>query len=241
VNIKKNTHTTAHIKTAATKKMSDHTRAGGNSMWGYPVELWEHVFFWATGVAAVAGGIAVIAALVSGILGYRISDAVQREANKKIAEANERAATAHERAAKSELDVQSLRALARRAGYRVLDFQKFATGLKEVPKRIVEIWYKADDVEVDRFSQDLYRALEIGGWPVSRRVLKPDDKLGGMSLAKIEGILVISHNPDDVLGLNNFMFTIIGALPFGGQGAGTTAPELPDGRVVVVIGTSEKL
>lgn len=210
-------------------------------MWGYPVELWEHVFFWATGVAAVAGGIAVIAALVSGIIGYRISDAVQREASKKIAEANERAATAHERAAKSELDVQWLRSIARRAGHRVLDFQKFGTGLKEIPKRTVEIWYKPDDTEVDRFSDDLYRALKSGGWPVSCRVLKPEDKLGGMPLANLEGITVFSRNSDDVTGLKNFVMTILEAIPFWAQGVGTTAAELPDGKLIVVIGTSVKM
>jgi len=165
-------------------------------------------------------------------------------AQEEAAKADERAATAHERAAKSELDVVWLRALVRRAGTRVIDFQKFAAGLKEVPKRTVEIWYKPDDVEVDRFSEDLYRALKIGEWPVSRRVLKAEDKLGGIPLANVQGIMVFSHNLEDVYdatGVKNFMSTIIGALPFSGQGAGTTAPELPDDKVVVVIGTSDKL
>jgi hypothetical protein len=59
-------------------------------LWGYPIELWESVFFWATGLAAFAGAIAFASAFVAGIVGYQVSDSVQREAEKKIADANAR-------------------------------------------------------------------------------------------------------------------------------------------------------
>lgn len=78
-------------QTMATKNTSGQIGNEGNTMWGYPLGLWESVFFWSTGIAAIAGAIAVVAAFMSGIIGYQISDHVQREANKKISEANARA------------------------------------------------------------------------------------------------------------------------------------------------------
>ena len=161
---------------------------------------------------------------------------------KESEQERQRTAKAQKEAADAQLALsQSLTSLARRAGDRVLNFAKFADGLKGRPKRTVEIWYKPDDTEVQRFSDDIYRALQDGEWPVSRRVLKPGDELGGIPLTKTQGIMVFSHNPDDVIGQTSFVFTLLWAIQFGGQAVGTTALELPEGTVVIVVGTKDKL
>lgn len=78
-------------------------------LWGYSLPFWESVFRWATGIAAIAGGIGVTAAFISAIVGYQITDRVAKESDKKISEANARAeeakatsAQANERAAQAE-------------------------------------------------------------------------------------------------------------------------------------------
>jgi len=84
----------------------------------------------------------------------------------------ERQATA--RAQKESADAQlalsqTLTVFASRLGDRVLDVGKFVGELKDKPKKIVEIWYKPDDIEAERFSDDIRRALQSIGWPVSAR------------------------------------------------------------------------
>jgi hypothetical protein len=56
-------------------------------MWSFTDPLWEAVFKWATVAAAVFGGIGIAAAFVSAWVGYKITDATQKEADKNIAEA----------------------------------------------------------------------------------------------------------------------------------------------------------
>lgn len=57
-----------------------------DNMWGFPLEVWEKVFLWVTGAALVFGGLGVTAAFFSALLGYKISDAVQWNAEIKIEE-----------------------------------------------------------------------------------------------------------------------------------------------------------
>jgi len=68
---------------------------GSPRMWGFSLEFWESVFLWATGIAAVAGGVSVLSAFVAGIIGYRTADVVQKDMTVKLAQANARAAEAH--------------------------------------------------------------------------------------------------------------------------------------------------
>jgi hypothetical protein len=60
-------------------------------MWfGWPLPVWESIFFWTTAAAALFGGLSITAAFFSAIIGYEISDVVTREADTKIAESNAR-------------------------------------------------------------------------------------------------------------------------------------------------------
>jgi len=70
-------------------------------MWGFSIATLEAVFFWATGIAAIAGGLAVAAAFIAGIVGYQVSDLAAKETEAKIAESNARAEEAKESAAKA--------------------------------------------------------------------------------------------------------------------------------------------
>ncbi len=69
--------------------------------WGLSLQFWQGVFFWATVTAATAGAVSISAAFVSAIVGNRITDFVQGEADKKIAEASARGEEARTDAAKA--------------------------------------------------------------------------------------------------------------------------------------------
>jgi hypothetical protein len=84
--------------------------------WGLSLEFWQGVFFWATILAAVAGGLSIASAFVSAVVGYQITDFVQRQADEKIADAKARgdeagaeAAKASERANKAALELEKFR------------------------------------------------------------------------------------------------------------------------------------
>jgi hypothetical protein len=108
------------------KNVSDQNAIERNVMWaGYSVEVWEQVYFVAIVVTAIAGAIAIVGAVISGIVGYRIADTVQREANLGIAAANERAEQAHERVAQLDNETERLRA------------QNLSTQKALMPRRII--------------------------------------------------------------------------------------------------------
>jgi len=147
-------------------------------------------------------------------------------------------ARAQKEAAEAQLALsQTLTVFASRLGDRVLDVGKFVGELKDKPKKIVEIWYKPDDIEAERFSDDIRRALQSIGWPVSARELKPDDRLGGMSVANQQGILVLSRHIEDG---SPFSMLILKGLLFGGGAAATTTGELPENKLVIVVGTRNR-
>jgi hypothetical protein len=83
----------------------------------FTAPIWEAVFKWATICALAFGGIGVFSAFVSAWVGYQITDATQKEAEKQIAEAKMRgdearaeAARASERAAVIEAENMRLEA-----------------------------------------------------------------------------------------------------------------------------------
>ncbi len=79
-------------------------------MWfGWSLTAWESVFFWVTSAAAVLGGIGLMAAFSSAIIGYKISDVVTRDANIRINEARAVASTAEKRAAEANQKAESER------------------------------------------------------------------------------------------------------------------------------------
>jgi hypothetical protein len=77
------------------KNIKGHKINEDKSMWGQPIAFWETVFFWAVWTAAIAGGISVTAAAISAVVGYRVTDIIQRESNERIAKAEQTAAEAN--------------------------------------------------------------------------------------------------------------------------------------------------
>ena len=157
---------------------------------------------------------------------------------RKTAEAQEKAARAQKELA------GNLSSFALRSGDRVLDFQKFADGIKDVSKLSVEIWYAPNDEETDSFSYDIQRALNIANWRVSRRTLTPEDSLAGIRVATIKGMLFFFGDERDMHSttFDGFMWAILKAIRFGAVSqAATTAPEVPKGAVVLIIGPRVKV
>ena len=143
------------------RKMKGQIGSGGNFMWGMPLVFWESVFFWATITAAVAGGISVTAAFISAIVGYQVTDLVQREANERISKTNERAANAELRAAEANLALEKLKAP------RVLSPQEQQLIVSKVNKfsgqeyQVTTYWDLKEAVE---FSKQLSYTLATAGW-----------------------------------------------------------------------------
>lgn len=77
--------------------------------WGLSLGFWESVFFWAVWIAAIAGGISVTAAAVSAVVGYRVTDVIQRESNERIAKSEEKIAEANRIAAEANEKAESER------------------------------------------------------------------------------------------------------------------------------------
>lgn len=143
-------------------------------------------------------------------------------------------AEAQKAAAEAQLAVnRSVQAFANRTGFRVLKVDEFVGILKAKPKGTAEIWYKAGDTEVERFSVDLYRAFDALGWPVSRRALQENDALSGIDVGFIDGLFVFANGEEQV---SDVFHALLQSLQFGGTASSSTAPELPAGKVVVAIG-----
>lgn len=132
-------------------------------LWGYPLELWESVFLWATTIAALTGALAVGATFVAGIVGFNISDVVQREADKKISEARARTAEA-------ELKLEQLR---KQVGPRELNRAVFLKALEGHPKAPVAILYLRDDPDSLEFAQEIENSLKAAKWTVISREVIP--------------------------------------------------------------------
>jgi hypothetical protein len=102
-------------------------------MWSFTEPIWEAVFRWATISALAFGGIGVVSAFVSAWVGYEITDATQKEADKQIAEAKARgdearavAAQATERTAV--IEAENVRLAAQIAPRRLTTEQQIALG-----------------------------------------------------------------------------------------------------------------
>jgi hypothetical protein len=176
------------------------------------------------------------------ITANRINAVQSRELHEfqlKIEAEQQKTAQAQKDAAKAQLALnQSLVAFAKRSGDRVLNFSTFVGSLKGQPAKTVEIVYVPNDQEAERFANDLLRALQEVGWSASARKLHPDDHVGGLSLPSISGIFALSRNIEDA---THFSTLIFNSMLFGGGGASTTAPDLPEHKIVVVVGDRIRL
>jgi hypothetical protein len=128
-------------------------------MWGHSLPFWESIFRWATGIAAIAGGIAVTAAFVSTIVGYQITGRVQQESDKKISEANARTEEA-------KLEQERLKA---QMAWRILspDAASELERLLIVKSGSVTIEYATGDPEAQTFAIQLANIFGKAKWKVA--------------------------------------------------------------------------
>ena len=68
-------------------------------LWGYTSSFWDTVVRWAFVISLIAGGMTAISLYVSGWVGYRLADAVQKDADTRIADAKRDTAAALQRIA----------------------------------------------------------------------------------------------------------------------------------------------
>jgi hypothetical protein len=111
-------------------------------MFGFSLQTLQSIFFFTTVIAALAGGISVVCALTSAMVGYKISDIVQTEAERRISEAEKKIAP------------------------RFINRTKFISTIRGEPKTSVEIMYSRDDPECYDLAQQLRSVLLEADWPV---------------------------------------------------------------------------
>jgi hypothetical protein len=164
------------------------------------------------------------------------------DAQAKLEGEQQKTAKAQEDAARAQLKVnQTLTSFARRSGDRVLNEAAFVDGIKDLPKRTVEVWFKGDDTEAQMFAYDIVRALQSAKWMVSARPLNTGELLDGIPLTTTRGMMVFSSVPGDVLGLGNtFMSKLLESIHFGAAAIGSPSPTLPANTIVIVIGERQK-
>ena len=156
------------IQTTITKAISGIIGKGGSRMWGFSLAFWESVFFWATGLAALAGAVSVMSAFVAGIVGYQVADVVQKENEVKIADSNARAesaklssAEANARAAEANLALEKFKAP------RFLSTQEIQLIVSRVSKfagqeyEVTPYWDSKESLD---FSNQLHESLTTAGW-----------------------------------------------------------------------------
>lgn len=90
------------------KNINGQRGRSAGEMWGLSLALLDSVVFWATIIAAVAGGLSVGAAFISTFVGGKVTARLQREADERIAEADERAAKAELLAAEAHKTARQL-------------------------------------------------------------------------------------------------------------------------------------
>lgn len=145
-------------------------------MLGYPLEFWESVFFWATGVAAFAGAISVTAAFLAGIVGYQVTDRLVKESDRKISEANARGEEAKADAARVLERVANAEAREAEAELKLAELKKRqeprggAMGLEETlrdaPPGKVKILYQQGRPESAGFASVIRRQFIEGRWQI---------------------------------------------------------------------------
>jgi hypothetical protein len=138
-------------------------------MWSFTDPFWEAVFKWATIAAAGFGGIGIVAAFVSAWVGYQITDATQKEADRQItaarteiAKANENAAKANERAAEAQLALEKFK-----APRWITDDQqaKFVARLEQFQNVSVDVWLlHAPSQDAAPFAARLVSVLTAAQW-----------------------------------------------------------------------------
>src|ERR1700676_1239316 len=137
---------------------------------GFLEPIWETVFRVATWSALIFGALSIGSAFISAWVGWEITDATQKDADKRIKAADERIAESNARTREAELKLEQLRKL---AGPRGINHSIFEAELKGKPKAPVVIWYLPDSSDGWNFSFQLQVALLSAGWEVGRPIPIP--------------------------------------------------------------------
>jgi hypothetical protein len=132
---------------------------------GFLEPIWETIFRVATWSALIFGALSIGSAFVSAWVGWEITDATQKDADKKIKAADERIADAGERAARLEREAAGLRLeldreVQKRAQRILTDEQKSAIS-EELRGKISEIAIVVQhDPEARSFAVQIMSALQ---------------------------------------------------------------------------------
>jgi len=169
---------------ANTPKASN--KDAGGRMWGWPLEFWDKVVFWALVVTALAGALSVTTGFAAGLLAYWTGGIEKMEFDKKLrasnleievarasaAEANKIAAEATERANNAALELAKYRAPRRIAESQI---EKLASKLLAFGGIEFEIGVPNGNREAEILAEQIERVLLAAAW-------KPVDWKGGVLL-----------------------------------------------------------
>jgi hypothetical protein len=141
---------------------------------GFLEPIWEAVFKFATWSALIFGALSIGSAFVSAWVGWEITDATQKDAEKKSKAADERIADAQERAAKAaertaELELALAKEVAERKPRSISPQQRAAIVEMLKPDRIFKgpiLINAAMDGEAWQFGEQISSVLKEAGFPV---------------------------------------------------------------------------
>lgn len=170
-------------------------------MWEESLSHWKAVSSWAAIIAAIAGGISVTSAFISGIVARRVSEVVQRESNERIfvavqraAEANAKAAEANEKAEQERLarvrieEKLAPRSLSQSQALALRDKLKPFAGTSIAVDKLL------DSADVGPLTDQVLAALTAAGW----RITAVNDRLAsGITASGIE-IAASSESNDQI-------------------------------------------
>jgi hypothetical protein len=161
-------------------------------MWGMSIQFWDLVVRWAIFLAFPLGVLAAAAALISGYVGYKLTDIVQKDADRRIEELRVESAAANERAAELEKQAAELKAAnlvleakirpRRISGEISSQMSSILSMFSGVPIAVVS---RVFDTEGKDFADDLEIVFRNAGWGTVRNdTLTLPDK--GVFIATME-------------------------------------------------------
>ena len=137
---------------------------------GFLEPIWETVFKVATWSALIFGALSIGSAFVSAWVGWEITDATQKDADKKIKVADERIAESNARTKEAELKLEQLR---KQMAARHLNRDQFLKMLDGKPRMPVEVFFVKDDGEAFQLSLEIRDFLKAAKWEVSEPIPIP--------------------------------------------------------------------
>jgi hypothetical protein len=208
---------------------------------GFLEPIWEAVFRVATWSALIFGALSIGSAFVSAWVGWEITDATQKDADRKIKAADERIAEFNARAMNAELELERLR---KKTEPRRLNDEAFLAPLKKLPPQRFKVLYVPDTPDAIPLAMEILIALQRLRWvtteipaPIEAKdsMLPPGISFGSaMSVgAQPTGISIILKNidPDNPVAAA-LMKSLSDAFGVGSAGRNEN---IPDDFVLIVI------